>query len=119
MRTFIPSLICLLVGLSAGFFVGYRYYERHITSEATQQMIQGMESSQRLAAARGVRAIELIQSGQTQQAIRMFSVPVADFYSWYAPLAHNDEETKKLLVWIEQAASTNAAVASAIHSKNQ
>jgi len=81
--------------------------------------MDGVESSDRLGAARGVRAIELIQSGDTQQAIQMFSTPVADFYSEYAHLTHNDEKTKNMIVWIDRAASTNPAIARAIHGKSQ
>jgi len=119
MKALIVSIVCLTVGLAIGFVAGYHYYERNITSQATRQMMQLMDSGNRLQAARGVRAIELIQSGDTQQAIQMFSIPVAGFYSEYAHLSNNDEETRKLLVWIEQAASTNTAVASAILSKSQ
>ncbi len=118
MKTFLASGFCLLIGLAGGFFVGYRYYEKHITNEAVQEMAKGLESSDRLQAARGVRAIEDIQSGDTQRAIQMVSIPVADFYSGYTRLTNSDEKTKKLLFWIEQVASTNAAVAKAIHDKN-
>lgn len=119
MKTILASSSCLLLGLVGGFFVGYHYYERHITSKASQQMVQLMDSDSRLEAARGVRAIELIQSGDTQQAIQMFCIPVADFYAGYARLPHNDDKTKKLLSWVEQIASTNAIVAGAIHGNGQ
>jgi len=119
MKAFLASGFCLLIGLAGGFFLGYRYHEGHITNEAVQEMGLSLESSDRLAAARGVRAIEVIQSGDTQRAIQMFSVPVADFYSGYTRLTHNDEKTKKLLLWIEQVASTNVAVAKAIHDRNE
>jgi len=91
----------------------------HRTSKASQQMVQLMDSDSRLEAARGVRAIELIQSGDTQQAIQMFCIPVADFYAGYARLPHNDDKTKKLLSWVEQIVSTNAIVAGAIHGNGQ
>jgi hypothetical protein len=119
MKALIASIVCLVVGLAVGFYAGYRDYHKHIADEAVQQLVASTESSDRLEAARGVRAIELIQSGDTRQAIQMFSIPVGDFYSEYAHLSHNDEKTKNLLAKIEQVASTNAAVASAIHGKSQ
>jgi len=119
MKALIASIVCLVVGLAFGFYAGNRDYHKHIADEAVQQLVASTESSDRSEAARGVRAIELIQSGDTQQAIQMFSIPVGDFYSEYAHLSHNDEKTKNLLAKIEQVASTNAAVASAIHGKSQ
>jgi hypothetical protein len=119
MKTLLASIICLLLGLAGGFLVGFHYSERRVASEASAHMMRLVDSDSRLEAARGIRAIELIQSGDTQQAIRMFSIPVADFYSGYAHLANNDEKTKQLLRWVEQIASTNATVANAIHGNSQ
>jgi hypothetical protein len=119
MKTYFASVIFLLVGLAVGFFIGYRDYQKHITSEAVQQMIQGMESSERLAAARGIRAIELIQSGETSNAVEFLSRPIGDFYRSYAKLTHNDKRTTDLLVWIDQIASTNKPIADEIHAKIQ
>lgn len=111
MKTLIASFASLLVGLAIGSYLGYRCYDRHVTNEAVQQMLRQMESSDRLGAARGMRAIELIQSGHTQEVAQMFFAPIADFYSQYAKLAHNDERTKQLLATIEWFAKTNPAVA--------
>ena len=119
MKTFVVSVAFLLVGLAVGFFIGYRDYQKHIASEAIQQMIQGMESSDRLAAARSIRAIELIQSGETSNAVQFLSRPVGDFYRSYAKLTHNDKRTTDLLVWIDQVASTNTLIADEIHAKIQ
>ncbi len=114
MKALIASGVSLLVGLAIGGYIGYRYHDRHITNEAVEQMLEGMESSERLEAARGIRAIELIQSGDSQQAVQMFSIPIADFYSWHVNLTHNEQRTKDLLARIEQLARTNQAVAAQI-----
>jgi len=114
MRALIASIVCLVIGLAIGFFVGYRYYERHITNEAVQQMLEGMESSQRLEATMSIRAISLAESGDTQQVAQIFSFPIANFYSEYAPQTHNDERTKKLLAKIEQFSQSNQVVAARI-----
>jgi hypothetical protein len=114
MKAFFMSVISLLVGLAMGGYLGYSYYERHITNLAVQELADGKESSDRLEAAKGVRAIELIQTGNTQQAIEMFSIPIADFYSSYVDLTHNDKRTKELLAQIEGCARTNQVVAAQI-----
>jgi hypothetical protein len=116
MKALIASIVCLAVGLAIGFFVGYRYCNWHGTNEAEDQMIQMMESSDRLAAARGLRAIELIEAGNTNQAIEMFSFPIADFYAEYAYAGTNDERTLKLRAQIEQFAKTNQVVADQIRA---
>jgi hypothetical protein len=116
MKALISSVVCLVAGLAVGFFIGYRYYERYITNEAIKQMLDGMESSQTLAAARGLQAIQLIDAGNTQQVIQMSLYPVADFYSAYASSTHNDERTKEWVAKIHQFARTNQAVASQIRA---
>ena len=119
MKTVIASIVCLVVGLAMGFFVGYRYYDRHITNEAVQQMTQGMESSDRFEAAMAVRSITLIESGESSNAVQFLSRRIGDFYRSYAGFTNNDERTKQLLGWIDQVASTNAVVADEIHRKTQ
>jgi uncharacterized protein YneF (UPF0154 family) len=117
MKTFLASSICLLVGLAIGCFVGYRYYERHITNEAVKQMLDGMESADGYHAAEAVRVIELIDSGDHSNAVRILSTPIANYYQWYAVHADTDRE-RKLRAFIEQLASTNQVVADAIHRTN-
>ena len=119
MKSFITSVVFLIVGLAVGFFIGYRDYQKHVANEAVQQVIQNMESSDRLAAARGVHAIELIQAGETSNAIQSLSKPIGAFYRSYANLTHNDTRTRDLLVWIGQVASTNTIIADEIHAKIQ
>ena len=43
MKAFLASGFCLLIGLAGGFFIGYHYYEGHITNEAVQEMELSME----------------------------------------------------------------------------
>jgi hypothetical protein len=119
MKAQVGSIVGLVVGLAIGFFVSYRYYDRHVTNEAVQQMVQGMESSDRFEAAMAVRTIGLIESGDSSNAVQFLSRRIGDFYRTYASLAHNDERTKQLLVSVEQIASTNAVVADEIHRKIQ
>jgi len=117
MKALIASIVFLVVGLAIGFFVGYRYYERHIASEAVKQMLEGMESSQRLEATMSIRAISLAESGDTQDVAQIFSFPIASFYSEYAPMTHNDKRTRDLLARIEQFSRSNQVVAARIKAE--
>jgi hypothetical protein len=102
-----------------GSYIGYRHYDTHITNQAVQQMMEGLESSDRFKAALAVRSITLIESGESSNAVQLLSRRVGEFYRSYADLTHNDERTKQLLGLIEKVASTNAVVADEIHRKIQ
>jgi hypothetical protein len=117
MKPLIVSSVSLLIGLVAGYIIGYRYYERHITNHAVQQMTKGMESSESLMAAYAIRAIGLIDSGEPQKASQSLSGPVADYYYFHQGLSNNDEQTKNLLAGIQQLASTNLMISAAIRQE--
>lgn len=46
MKTCVASVIFLLVGLAVGFYIGYRDYQKHIASEAVQQLVESTESGE-------------------------------------------------------------------------
>jgi hypothetical protein len=114
MRTSIASTASLLLGLLLGGYAGHRFYERQVTNEAVHQMLQAAESSERERAARAVLAIEMIESDDTQQAVRLLSRPIASYYAQYADIRRHDEHSTNLIARIEQLAKTNAIVASRI-----
>ena len=116
MKTLIASVVSLLLGLAAGWYFEHRHAEHQMT-DIVEQMLQPIEASDRLEAARGIRAIELIEAGNTNQAVEMFSFPIASFYSEYLNLTHNDKRTKDLLARIEQFAQTNQVVAAQIKTE--
>jgi hypothetical protein len=114
MKTFVASVVSLLVGLAIGCCIGYRYYEWHITNEAIQQMVKGGESSDAYEAAMSARAIGLIDSGEEQKAVRMLSYPIAHYYYIYASSTFTNEQRLKLRAMIDSLASTNQIVAALI-----
>jgi hypothetical protein len=113
----VTSCIALLIGLAVGAIVGRRSYDRHVTNEAVHQAVELGESSDRERAVRAVRAIEMIQSGRSSDAVALLSRPIADYYRLYASSTHTDERTRDVLAMIERLASTNAMVSDAIHTK--
>ena len=114
MKTCVASVIFLLVGLAVGFFIGYRDYQKHIASEAVQQLVESAESSDALMAAMSARTISLIDSGQDQQAVQMLSFPIAHYYYIYASSTFTNEQRLKLRALIDGLASTNRIVAAQI-----
>ncbi len=117
MKTFITILVSALVGLAIGCYVGYRYYERHITNEAIRQMVEAGESSDALLAATSTRAIGFIDSGEPQKAVELLSHPIAHYYFVYATNTFTNEQRLKLRALIDALASTNQTVAAQIAAK--
>jgi len=114
MKTCVTSVIFLLVGLGVGFYIGYRDYQKHIASEAIQQMVESGESPEALLASMSARTISLIDSGQGQQAVQMLSFPIAHYYYLYASSTFTNEQRLKLRALIDGLASTNQIVAAQI-----
>jgi hypothetical protein len=102
MKALLTSSIALLIGLAVGAFVGHRSYDRHLTHEAVQLLVESRESSDRERTARAIRSIEMIQAGRSNDAVELISRPIADFYHLYASGRHNDERTRGVLALIEQ-----------------
>ena len=114
MKTFIASLTGLLVGLAIGCYVGHRYYQRHTTNEAVQQLVEAGESSDALLAATSSRAIGFIDAGETQRAVETLSRPIAHYYSIYTTSTFTNEQRLALRAMIEELAKTNKTVAAQI-----
>ena len=114
MKTFVASVIFLLVGLATGFYIGYRDYHKHIADEAVQQLVESTESSDALMAGMSARTISLIDSGQDQQAVQMLSFPIAQYYYIYASSEFTNAQRLKLRVLIDNLASSNQVVAAQI-----
>jgi hypothetical protein len=114
MKTCVASVVFLLAGLGAGFYIGYRDYHKHIADEAVQQLVESTESSDALMASMSARTISLIDSGQDQQAVQMLSFPIAHYYYIYASSTFTNEQQLKLRAMIDGLASTNQIVAAQI-----
>jgi hypothetical protein len=102
----------LILGLGLGWYFEHHRAEREKT-EIVQQMVEGGESSDSEHAARAARAIQFIDSGQPQEAVRLLSGPIAHYYSVYGDLSLN-EGRSKVRSLIEGVAKTNQVVAARI-----
>ncbi len=119
MKTLIASFVSLLLGLAIGWYFEHRQVDDEMTDAVKHVQIHNRQE-----AAIDLRAIELIQSGDTQQVVQLLSIPIASFYAWNMNLMHNDkatvpwndEVTRGLLAQIEQFAQTNRVVAAQIQT---
>jgi len=116
MKTIIILLIGLLVGLGVGWYFGYTKPIAKANRDAHQEML-ATESDDSMAAIIAVRAIPLIESGDTQKAVGWLVKPVGSYYRVYGLHAGMNDERLKLRGMIEQLASTNSAVDAEIHRK--
>lgn len=114
MKTCVASVIFLVVGLAAGFYIGYRDYHKHMADEAVHQLVEFTESSDAFNAGMSARAISLIDSGQEQNAIHLLSYPLAHYYYIYASSTFTNEERLRLRATIDALASSNQVVAAEI-----
>jgi hypothetical protein len=112
MKTFLASVVSLILGLGLGWYLEHHRAEREKT-EIVQQMVEGGESSDGEHAARAARAIQFIDSGQPQEAVRLLSAPIAHYYSVSGELSVN-ERRSNVRSLIEGLAKSNQVVAARI-----
>ena len=121
MKLKLAVVLLMVAGIALGFFVGRFYGGSYVhnrgaereAAEAVELAVQQADSSTALQAALGVRAIEFIGSGETQQAVQLLSGPIARYYTSYSA-GRDDERSAKLRAAIEELARTNSVVAARI-----
>jgi hypothetical protein len=116
MKTLIVLLAGLLVGVGVGWYVGYTRPIAKANRDAHQEML-ATESDDWEAALFAVKAVPLIESGDTQKAVGWLVKPIGSYYRVYTLHAGTNDERLKLRAMIEQLASTNSAVDAEIHRK--
>jgi hypothetical protein len=109
MKMFLASAVCLVLGLGLGWYFEHHRAQREKT-EIVQQMLAGSESCDRYAALMATRAIQLIESGQAQQAMQTLAPPVAHYYTVYAAPGTKEERRAETRTLIEQFAKSNQFV---------
>jgi hypothetical protein len=113
MKTLLASVVSVLCGLALGWYVAHGRAEREKT-EIVQEMVSSIVAAHGEHAGRAVRAIQMIESGKTQEAVQLLSGPIARYYSIDTAGTGGDERTAKLRALIEQLAKANLIVASRI-----
>ena len=109
MKTLFGSIVSLMLGLVIGWYVEHKHSGRE-GDEAAAQFMQATKSSDREQEARDVRAIELIESGETQKAVQLLSRPIGYYYYLYAADVDTNLDLKARAM-IDRLASSNQIVA--------
>ena len=113
-------IIALMAGLVSGLGVGWYAGYSHPAAQANRdvgQLFTRMEWDDSKAANFAVKAIPVVESGDTQKAVHLLALPIGGWYRVYASKAGTNEERLTLRAKIEQLASTNSVVAAEIHRK--
>jgi hypothetical protein len=118
LKILILFFVALLLGLALGWLLTLRQAD-HEVAKVVALMQEPYEASERVEAARSIRAIEFIPSGESSNAVRLLSRPIVDYYYFNAKLANNDERTKETLARIERFAGTNQFISDEISNQMQ
>ena len=116
MKLIIAVLGGLVAGIAFGWYVGYTRPVAKANRDA-RHYFTTMEMDDSTAAVFAVRAIPLLESGDTQKAIAYLAKPIGSYYRVYANKAGTNEERLLLRSKIERLASSNSAVAVEIQRK--
>lgn len=110
------TTIAIISALALGFLLGWHSRNdraRKVEGEIVKQMMNRTEASDRQDAARSVRAIELIQSGDTQRAVELLLTPIA-YYDCIYDDGHTNEEEARVRAHIGQLSRDNSLVSTRI-----
>src|SRR5450759_314590 len=116
MKIIIALTVGLLIGAGVGWYAGYT---RPLTksNRDARRYLTTMEVDDSTAAIFAVRAIPIVESGDTQKAVQWLAKPIGSYYRVYETKAGTNAERLSLRAKIEQLASTNSVVAAEIHRK--
>lgn len=110
MRAIISSVFCLALGVAIGWYIE-RNHAEHVLTDGLAQGVQAIGRCKANEAARDVRAVTLIQSGENDKAVQFLSTPIAHYYYIYSSTALEDRRGSELRTLIEELVKTNEIVA--------
>jgi hypothetical protein len=109
MKLITTSAFSLFLGILIGWLAQHGRSGNE-TDRVVAQMVQTIESSDATEAARDVRVISLLQSGETQKAVQLLCTPIAHYYYTYEAGSSASGERLQLHGMIDDLASTNSIV---------
>ncbi len=116
MNTFLGLIAGILIGSCAGWYAGYTRPAAQVNRNEVQ-FFETMEWDDSKAAHFAVKAIPVVQSGDTEKAVQLLALPIGGWYRVYAGRAGTNHERLTLRDKIERLASTNPVVAAEIQRK--
>ena len=118
MKLLVVLSVGLIIGAAIGWYVGHTRPMNAANRDA-RRYLTTMEVDDSTAAIFALRAIPIVESGDTKKAVAWLAKPIGSYYRVYASKAGTNEDRLTLRAKIEQLASTNAAVATEIQRKTE
>jgi hypothetical protein len=112
-------MACFLVGAAVGWYLGHSGQNTEAHRVVRQVWTRSEEVFDAAEARSALKAIPIIESADTKQAVAWFAKPIARYYHQFGGEACTNSERLMLRDKIEQLASTNTIVADEIHAKVQ
>ena len=116
MKLVIALSLGLFIGLGVGWYAGYTRPLTKANRDARRYM-EALEMDDSMAAVFAVRAIPIVESGDTKKAVQCLAKPIGNYYRLYAAKAGTNDMRLSLRAKIEQLASSNSIVDAEIHRK--
>jgi len=116
MKIFATLTVGVAIGVAIGWYVGHTRPMNAANRDA-RRYLTTMEVDDSTAAIFALRAIPIVESGDTKKAVTWLAKPIGSYYRVYASRAGTNEDRLTLCAKIEQLATTNAAVAAEIQKR--
>jgi hypothetical protein len=110
MRIAVLFLICIVVGIAIGWYLG----NEHQAVMENSLVMQESEDDCAMAAVVSMAAVRLIHTNETQKAVQLLSNQIAQYYYLYAIHSGTNEDRSKLFRQINELIITNKTVADEI-----
>jgi hypothetical protein len=118
MKIVITFVVGLGAGLAFGWFIGY-LHPRRIADRQMEVYMKESEPSSRDAAIVAIHAIRQIQAGDTNMAIHILSLPLADYYYSFADFPDTNGDYAWVRPAIDGLVHTNREVAKSMKQAHQ
>ena len=106
----------LAAGLALGWLTGY-IHPRNAATRRAMQFVDRVEPEFSGAAVYAIKAVQLIEAGDTDSAVTVLAGPIASYYRFYASQAGTNQYRLRARAVIDELARTNSTVADRIHSE--
>jgi len=116
MKILATLTVGVVIGMAIGWYVGHTRPMNAANRDA-RRYLTTMEVDDSTAAIFALRAIPLVESGNTKKAVALLAKPIGMYYRVYASRVGTNEDRLTLCAKIERLATTNAAVAAEIKKK--
>ena len=116
MRLAVAFTCGLVVGLAIGWFTGY-IHPRNAATRRAMRFVDRAEPEFHGEAVYAIKAVQLIEAGDSNSAVKVLAGPIASYYRFYASQPGTNEHRLRARAVIDEMARTNSTIADRIQSE--